>query len=64
MGGLLRLLGIERKAKAEGSTGAEEDVVANGSDTTVVDFALWKLSATIFPGPIGIPVNMFFGDEP
>lgn len=40
VGGLLRLLGIERKAEAEGGTGAEEDVVANGSDTAVVDLAL------------------------
>lgn len=40
VGSLLRLLGIEREAEAEGRTGAKEDVVANSSDTTVVDLAL------------------------
>ena len=40
MGGLVELLGIKGGAEAEGNTGAEEDVVGNGGDTTVVDLDL------------------------
>lgn len=40
VGGLVRLLGIEREPEAEGCARAEEDVVADSGDTTVVDLAL------------------------
>lgn len=40
MGGLVKLLGVERRAETKGDTGAEEDVIGNGSDTTVVDLDL------------------------
>lgn len=41
MGGLLQLLGIERGTDAKGDAGAEEDVVGDSGDTTVVDLALF-----------------------
>lgn len=49
VGGLLQLLGIERGTNAEGDAGAEEDVVRDSSDTTVIDLALFctKLSTSI-----------------
>jgi hypothetical protein len=37
---LVELLGIEGSAEAEGDAGAEEDVVGDGCDTTVVDLDL------------------------
>jgi len=37
---LVDLLGIERGANADGDTGAEEDVVSDGSNATIVDFGL------------------------
>lgn len=40
VGGLVKLLGIERSTNAEGDTGAEKDVVSNGGDTAVVDLGL------------------------
>jgi len=40
VGGLVELLGIEGGAESEGDTGAEENVVGKGSDTTVVDLDL------------------------
>lgn len=40
VGGLVKLLGIERGTNAEGDTRAEEDVVGDGGDTAVVDLAL------------------------
>jgi len=40
VGGLVKLLGIERGTNTEGDTLTEEDVVGNGSDTTVVDLGL------------------------
>lgn len=40
VGGLVKLLGIERGTDAESDTRAEEDVVGDGGDTTVVDLAL------------------------
>lgn len=40
VGGLVKLLGIERGTNAESDTRAEEDVVGNGGDTAVVDLAL------------------------
>ena len=40
VGGLVELLGIKGAADAEGDTGAEENVVGNGSNTTVVDLDL------------------------
>ena len=40
MGGLIKLLGIERCAETEGDAGAEEDIVGDGCDTTVVDLDL------------------------
>lgn len=41
VGGLLQLLGIERGTDAEGDARAEEDVVGDSSDTTVIDLALF-----------------------
>lgn len=43
VGGLVQLLGIERGTNAEGDTGAEKDIVGDGSDTTVVDLALYEM---------------------
>ena len=40
MGGLVELLGIERGTETEGDTRAEENIVGNSSDTTVVDLDL------------------------
>jgi hypothetical protein len=40
VGGLVELLGIKGAADAEGDTGAEENVVGDGCDTTVVDLGL------------------------
>lgn len=40
VGGLVQLLGIERGTDAEVDTGAEEDIVGDGSDTAVVDLGL------------------------
>ena len=40
MGCLVELLGIERATETEGDTGAEENVVGNGSNTTVIDLNL------------------------
>lgn len=40
VGGLLNLLRIERSTDTKSDTGAEEDVVGESGDTTVVDFAL------------------------
>lgn len=40
MGSLVKLLGIERTTETQGDTLAEEDVVGDGSDTTVVDLGL------------------------
>lgn len=40
MGSLVKLLGIKRGAEAEGDTGAQEDVVCEGGNTTVVDLDL------------------------
>lgn len=40
VGGLVKLLGIERGTNAESDTGAEEDVVGDGSNTAVVNLAL------------------------
>lgn len=41
MGGLLQLLGIERGTDAKGDARAEEDVVGDSGDTTVVNLALF-----------------------
>jgi len=40
VGGLVELLGIERSTNSESNSLTEENVVGNGSDTTVVDLAL------------------------
>lgn len=40
VGGLVKLLGIERGTNAESDTRAEEHVVGDGGDTAVVDLAL------------------------
>ena len=48
VGGLLQLLGVERGTETEGNTGAEEDVVGDGGNTTVVDLGLFLLSAFLF----------------
>jgi hypothetical protein len=41
---LVDLLGIERGANANGDTGAQEDVIGDGSNTAVVDFGLVVVS--------------------
>ena len=40
MGSLVELLGINGGTKAEGNTGAEEDVVSEGDDAAVVELDL------------------------
>jgi hypothetical protein len=40
VGSLVKLLGVERATEAKGNTLAEEDVVGESSDTTVVDLGL------------------------
>lgn len=40
MGGLVQVLGIERGTQAEGDTRAEENVVSQSGNTTVVDLGL------------------------
>jgi hypothetical protein len=40
VGGLVQVLGIERGTQAESDTGAEENVVSQSGDTTVVDLGL------------------------
>lgn len=40
MGCLIEVLGVERSTKAESSTGAELDVVSEGSDAAIVDLGL------------------------
>lgn len=47
MGGLLQLLGIERGTDAKGDARAEEDVVGDGGNTTVVDLALLVIESSI-----------------
>jgi len=42
VGSLVKLLGIEGSANTEGDTWAEEDVVGDGSNTTIVDLGLLK----------------------
>lgn len=41
VGSLVKLLGIKGGTKAKGNTLAEEDVVAEGGDTVVVDLELY-----------------------
>jgi hypothetical protein len=41
VGGLVQVLGIERGTQAEGDTRAEENVVSQSGDTTVVDLGLF-----------------------
>lgn len=40
VGSLIELLGIERGAEAKGDTGAEEHIVSDSGDTTVIDLGL------------------------
>ena len=40
MGGLVEFLGVKGGAKAKGDAGAEQDVVGDSSDTTVIDLNL------------------------
>lgn len=40
VGGLVELLGIKGGSKTEGDTRAEENVVSDGGDTTVIDLSL------------------------
>lgn len=40
VGSLVQVLGIERGTEAEGDTGAEQDVVSQSGNTTVVDLGL------------------------
>lgn len=42
VGSLVELLGVERATETQGNTLTEEDVVANGGDTTVVELDLGK----------------------
>ena len=42
MGGLVKLLGVERATETQGDTGAEEDVVGDSGNTTVVDLGLFS----------------------
>ena len=44
MGGLVELLCVERGTEAESDTRAEEDIVGDGSNTTVVDLGLFWVS--------------------
>lgn len=41
VGGLVQVLGIKRGTQAESNTGAEQDVVGQSGDTTVVDLGLF-----------------------
>lgn len=41
MGGLVELLGVERSTNAKGDALAEEDIVGDGGNATVVDLALF-----------------------
>lgn len=52
VGGLVQFLGIERGTNAEGDTSAEENVVGDSGDTTVVDLALFSPDTCqyYFPG--------------
>lgn len=43
VGSLVDLLGIERGANADGDARAEENVVGDGGNTTVVDLGLFSL---------------------
>lgn len=47
--GLVELLGIERGSNSQLNTGSEENVVCNGSYTTVVDLGLQIVSKSINP---------------
>jgi hypothetical protein len=47
VGGLVKLLGIKGTTESESNTRAEENVVGNGSDTTVIDLSLFH--AVSFP---------------
>ena len=40
VGGLVQVLGIEGSTQAESDTGAEQDVVGQSGNTTVVDLGL------------------------
>lgn len=40
VGGLVQVLGIKGGTQAEGDAGAQEDVVGQSGDTTVVDLGL------------------------
>lgn len=42
VGGLVNLLGVERATETQGDTGAEEDVVGDSGNTTVVDLGLFS----------------------
>ena len=44
MGGLVKLLGVEGSADAQGDARAEEDVVRGGGDAAVVELELFPLS--------------------
>lgn len=53
MGGLVKLLGIKGGSETEGNTRAEEDVVGDSGDTTVVDLDLvLYISNALVPIPI------------
>lgn len=44
MGSLVEVLGIKGSTKAEGDTRAEENVVSQGGNTTVVDLGLMRVN--------------------
>ena len=41
MGGLVQVLGIKGSTEAKGDTRAQEDVVGQGGNTTVIDLGLF-----------------------
>lgn len=57
MGGLVQVLGIKRGTQAEGDTGAEQDVVGQSGNTTVVDLGLFvecRVSYCVLHCPMGL----------
>jgi hypothetical protein len=56
VGGLVNLLGVERGTNTHGDTGAEEDVVRDGSNTTVVDLGLfhWLITLHVWLNAIAV----------
>lgn len=55
VGSLVQVLGIKRGTQAKGDTGAEQDVVGQSGNTTVVDLGLFcrKVSYMIYMFGLG-----------